>query len=136
VVSREGRAFGRSGNKQALNRACQYLDLVPKGRDERALNSRWSGYAGTSNTEAPRKRSTSAWAGASPGVSSYHNDFNYDFGVSFRPEEVASGRVPYNFQPAHEWVAGVEDPSDHSIFYRDADGRIFHTYSTYGRCPY
>jgi predicted dithiol-disulfide oxidoreductase (DUF899 family) len=57
-------------------------------------------------------------------VSSYHNDFNYGFGVSFRPEEVASGRVLYNFQPAPEWAAGVEDLSGHSIFYRDADGRF------------
>ena len=37
VVSPEGRAFRRPGNWQALNRAYQYLDLVPKGRDEDAL---------------------------------------------------------------------------------------------------
>jgi predicted dithiol-disulfide oxidoreductase (DUF899 family) len=34
VVSPEGRVFGRPGNGQALNRVYQYLDLVPKGRDE------------------------------------------------------------------------------------------------------
>src|SRR5258707_15162874 len=34
VVSPEGRVFGRPGNRQALNRAYQYLDLVSKGRHE------------------------------------------------------------------------------------------------------
>ena len=29
-----------------MNRAYQYLDLVPKGRGEEGLNSRWSGYVG------------------------------------------------------------------------------------------
>lgn len=66
-------------------------------------------------------------------VSSYHSDFNYDFHVSFKPEEVRSGRAQYNFHPAPEAVAEMEDLSGDSIFYRDAEGRIFHTYSTYGR---
>jgi hypothetical protein len=39
VVSPEGRVFGRPGKRQALNRACQYLDLVPKGRDEEGFKS-------------------------------------------------------------------------------------------------
>jgi predicted dithiol-disulfide oxidoreductase (DUF899 family) len=66
-------------------------------------------------------------------VSSFNNDFNYDFGVSFRPEEVASGRALYNFQAAPEWAAGIEDLSGDSIFYKDATGQIFHTYSTFAR---
>jgi len=68
-----------------------------------------------------------------PWVSSYHSDFNYDFHVSFRPEEVAAGRALYNFQEAPEWAAGIEDLSGDSVFYTDESGRIFHTYSTYGR---
>jgi predicted dithiol-disulfide oxidoreductase (DUF899 family) len=68
-----------------------------------------------------------------PWVSSYHNDFNYDFHVSFRPEEVAAGRALYNFQEAPEWAAGIEDLSGDSVFYKDESGQIFHTYSTYGR---
>src|SRR4029450_7812217 len=79
--------------------------------------------------EAVRKRM--GWR--FPWVSSYHHYFNYDFGGSFRPEEVPPGRVLHNFQPAPEWAAEVEDLSGRSIFYRDADGRIFHSYSTYGR---
>jgi predicted dithiol-disulfide oxidoreductase (DUF899 family) len=68
-----------------------------------------------------------------PWVSSYRSDFNYDFGVSFRPEEVASGKALYNFAPAPEWAAGIQDLSGDSVFYQDRAGQIFHTYSTYGR---
>src|SRR3569833_2126085 len=35
-----------------------------------------------------------------PWVSSYRSDFNYDFDVSFTPDQVASGRAIYNFDPA------------------------------------
>jgi predicted dithiol-disulfide oxidoreductase (DUF899 family) len=66
-------------------------------------------------------------------VSSHHNDFNYDFNVSFKPEAVAAGHALYNFQEAPEWAAGIEDLSGDSVFYRDESGQIFHTYSTYGR---
>jgi predicted dithiol-disulfide oxidoreductase (DUF899 family) len=68
-----------------------------------------------------------------PWVSSCRSDFNYDFQVSFRPEEVAAGRALYNFQEAPEWAAGIEDLSGDSVFYKDESGQIFHTYSTYGR---
>jgi predicted dithiol-disulfide oxidoreductase (DUF899 family) len=68
-----------------------------------------------------------------PWVSSCHSDFNYDFHVSFRPEDVAAGRTLYNFQEAPEWAVGIEDLSGDSVFYKDESGQIFHTYSTYGR---
>jgi predicted dithiol-disulfide oxidoreductase (DUF899 family) len=68
-----------------------------------------------------------------PWVSSYHNDFNYDFDVSFTPEAVAEGRAVYNFQPAADWAAGMQDLSGDSVFYKDELGRIFHTYSAYAR---
>ncbi|AMP02413.1 DUF899 domain-containing protein [Collimonas pratensis] len=63
-------------------------------------------------------------------VSSRGSDFNYDFNVSFTPEERAKGEVSYNYvmQPfPHEEAPGV------SVFYKDDAGDIFHTYSTYGR---
>lgn len=68
-----------------------------------------------------------------PWVSSYHSDFNYDFNVSFRPEEIASGRALYNFGKAPEWAADLEDLSGDSVFYKNAEGQIFHTYSAFGR---
>ena len=63
-------------------------------------------------------------------VSSHGTDFNYDFGVSFTPEEKAKGEVYYNYgiRP----FQGEELPGI-SVFYKDDAGDIFHTYSTYGR---
>ncbi len=64
-------------------------------------------------------------------VSSYGSDFNYDFGVSFRPEAIAAGQVRYNYADT-KYVS--EELSGTSVFYRDEDsGDIFHTYSTYAR---
>ena len=63
-------------------------------------------------------------------VSSHGSDFNYDFGVSFPPEEVARGEVDYNYgrwRFAHEELPGI------SVFCRNDAGEVFHTYSTYGR---
>ncbi|MEA2626909.1 MAG: hypothetical protein QOD06_2954 [Candidatus Binatota bacterium] len=63
-------------------------------------------------------------------VSSFGDDFNYDFHVSFRPEEIAEGKVDYNYD-TRDFV--VEELSGDSVFYKDAAGDVFHTYSTYGR---
>jgi predicted dithiol-disulfide oxidoreductase (DUF899 family) len=66
-------------------------------------------------------------------VSSFASDFNYDFDVSFRSEDVAAGRARYNFRPAPEWTASMQDLSGRSIFYKNEMGEIFHTYSSYSR---
>jgi predicted dithiol-disulfide oxidoreductase (DUF899 family) len=64
-------------------------------------------------------------------VSSSKSDFNYDFHVSFRPEERTNHRAIYNFS---EFDPGdTEDLSGNSIFYKDKTGQVFHTYSTFGR---
>jgi predicted dithiol-disulfide oxidoreductase (DUF899 family) len=63
-------------------------------------------------------------------VSSYGSDFNYDFRVSFTPEEVASGKIDYNYG---QWSETGDEWPGISIFYQDDDGQVFHTYSTYGR---
>jgi predicted dithiol-disulfide oxidoreductase (DUF899 family) len=68
-----------------------------------------------------------------PWVSSYHSDFNYDLDVSFTSDQVASGRAIYNFGPAPEWAAGVEDLSGQSVFFKDDDGNIYLTYASFGR---
>ncbi len=63
-------------------------------------------------------------------VSSHGSDFNFDFGVSFTPEEKARGEVDYNFGKRpfmREELPGV------SVFFKDEAGEVFHTYSTYGR---
>ncbi|MGZ4396462.1 MAG: DUF899 domain-containing protein, partial [Gaiellaceae bacterium] len=61
-------------------------------------------------------------------VSSGESDFNYDFGVSFRPEEL--DRPLFNYGTL---VPGLEDREGASVFFKDESGRVFHTYSTYGR---
>jgi predicted dithiol-disulfide oxidoreductase (DUF899 family) len=66
-------------------------------------------------------------------VSSYHSDFNYDLNVSWRREQIDSGRALYNYGTLPEWAAGIEDLSGNSVFYKDESGQIFHTYSTFGR---
>jgi predicted dithiol-disulfide oxidoreductase (DUF899 family) len=65
-------------------------------------------------------------------VSSSGSDFNYDFGVSFTPEQVASGNVVYNYAPAPSEYR-VEEQHGESVFHRNEAGEIFHTYSSYAR---
>ncbi len=63
-------------------------------------------------------------------VSSYGSDFNADFHVSFTKEELAQGKVNYNY--VTQEFPSAEAPGL-SVFYKDAAGGVFHTYSTYGR---
>jgi predicted dithiol-disulfide oxidoreductase (DUF899 family) len=63
-------------------------------------------------------------------VSSGNTDFNFDYHVSFTPEEEAAKRAFFNYK--------IQDPdsSDRegaSVFFKDAKGNVFHTYSTYAR---
>lgn len=62
-------------------------------------------------------------------VSSYNTNFNFDFGVSFTPEELTRKEAFYNFvtqDPHSPEREGV------SVFYKDS-GCIYHTYSSYAR---
>jgi predicted dithiol-disulfide oxidoreductase (DUF899 family) len=63
-------------------------------------------------------------------VSSYGSDFNYDYQASFTPEQIAKGKVEYNFDLVE--FASAEGPGV-SVFYKDREGNIFHTYSAYAR---
>jgi predicted dithiol-disulfide oxidoreductase (DUF899 family) len=63
-------------------------------------------------------------------VSSYGSDFNYDFHVSFTSEEIAKGEAYYNYELRD---VGIDEMSGRSVFYREAAGDIFHTYSSYAR---
>lgn len=63
-------------------------------------------------------------------VSSFGTDFNRDFHVSFTPDEVAAGRMYYNFDVCH--FPRDEGPGL-SVFFRGTSGDVFHTYSTYAR---
>ena len=63
-------------------------------------------------------------------VSAARNDFNYDFHVSFAPEDVRTGNIFYNYAKSDipmDELPGV------SVFYRDRTGAVYHTYSAYSR---
>lgn len=65
-------------------------------------------------------------------VSSQGSDFNYDYHVSFTPEQLAGDSLFYNFEQipreqGHDELPGM------SVFYKNEAGEIFHTYSSYAR---
>lgn len=63
-------------------------------------------------------------------ASSFGSDFNYDYHVSFTPEERAKGKVSYNYT---EMGFPSEEAPGLSVFFKDATGQIYHTYSSYAR---
>jgi len=64
-------------------------------------------------------------------ASSGGTDFNYDFNVSFTKQQLAEGKITYNYSemkpPPFEDFPGI------SCFFKDESGEVFHTYSTYAR---
>jgi len=63
-------------------------------------------------------------------VSSFANDFNRDYHVSFTTEEQEKGEVYYNYKMGRPFSS--EGPGV-SVFFKDESGNIFHTYSCYAR---
>jgi predicted dithiol-disulfide oxidoreductase (DUF899 family) len=65
-----------------------------------------------------------------PWFSSAGSEFNFDYHVSFTPEELKAAKVEYNYrlipQPDSSEAPGI------SVFLNDG-GKIYHTYSTYER---
>ena len=64
-------------------------------------------------------------------VSSFGSDFNYDYQVSISPQEKAGGKVMYNYELIENFPS--EERPGASVFFKNAAGEVFHTYSTYGR---
>src|SRR5215471_12660259 len=63
-------------------------------------------------------------------LSSHGNDFNFDYHVSFTPEDEKKGKVQYNYGT---WEFVSDELPGLSVFYKDENGEVFHTYSTYAR---
>jgi len=63
-------------------------------------------------------------------LSSFDDDFNHDFHVSFSEEEADSGDVYYNYE--RQGFPSTEAPGA-SVFYKNDSGDVFHTYSVYSR---
>ena len=62
--------------------------------------------------------------------SAANNEFNYDYAVSFTPEQLQAGGMIYNFRTSG---FTIEEAPGISVFYRDQAGDIFHTYSCFAR---
>lgn len=63
-------------------------------------------------------------------VSSHGSDFNYDYRVSFTKDAIERGAIDYNYgrsELKHEELPGL------SVFCKDGEGIVFHTYSCYAR---
>ncbi|HKQ38835.1 MAG TPA: thioredoxin family protein [Verrucomicrobiae bacterium] len=63
-------------------------------------------------------------------VSSFGTDFNFDFNVSFTSEQIQRGVLPYNYG---KFKMKIDEMQGVSAFYRDNNGDIYHTYSSYAR---
>ncbi len=63
-------------------------------------------------------------------LSSHGSDFNVDFGVAFSAQQLMEQKAFYNYT----WQdPGVAEREGVSVFFKDEDGRVFHTYSAYAR---
>jgi predicted dithiol-disulfide oxidoreductase (DUF899 family) len=74
--------------------------------------------------EAFRKRLGWAFKWASSGG----DDFNFDYQVSFKPGQ--EGSALYNYEKNG---GSTSDLPGISVFFKDADGSLYHTYSCYSR---
>jgi predicted dithiol-disulfide oxidoreductase (DUF899 family) len=63
-------------------------------------------------------------------LSSHGNDFNFDYHVSAAEDEKTTGKMFYNYEMGE--LMSDEMPGM-SVFYKDKNGGVFHTYSTYAR---
>ena len=66
-------------------------------------------------------------------VSSCGSDFNFDFHVSFTPDALASGKIEYNYATITDPKYHHDELPGHSVFFKDTNGDVFHTYSSYAR---
>jgi predicted dithiol-disulfide oxidoreductase (DUF899 family) len=63
-------------------------------------------------------------------VSSNGSDFNFDFNVSFTEADKKRGKAYYNYE---EIDYAADELPGYSCFYKDEQGQVFHTYSTFSR---
>lgn len=69
-----------------------------------------------------------------PWVSSAGSDFNTDYQVSFSDEQLDSGWVEYNYERSKVGARGDHEESPGlSAFFKNADGTVYHSYSSYAR---
>jgi predicted dithiol-disulfide oxidoreductase (DUF899 family) len=63
-------------------------------------------------------------------LSTAGNDFAFDYHASFKPDPAHPGEIFHNYR----WrKSPMTDLTGISVFFRDTDGAVYHTYSTYAR---
>lgn len=102
----------------------EHYDAIRVHLAQRDVNLAAASRAPVAKIEAVRARM--GWR--FPWASSLGSDFNYDFGVSFRDGDI--GRPVYNFGTQN---AQVGEMPGLSVFAKDAQGQVFHTYSCFSR---
>jgi predicted dithiol-disulfide oxidoreductase (DUF899 family) len=113
--------------------ACPSCSMIADGFDAATVHiaQRDVSFAAISRAPLPKIEAFKKRMGwRFPWVSSYGTDFNYDYHVSFTKDELAAGKVYYNYQ---ETEFPSEEAPGASVFYQDKTGGIFHTYSAYAR---
>jgi predicted dithiol-disulfide oxidoreductase (DUF899 family) len=114
-----------SGCKSCSFWADNFNGIVPH------LNQRDVTFAAISRAPLAKLRAFAACLGWSfRWLSSFDSDFNFDFNVSFTPEAIASGSAIYNYAASK---MNMEELPGISVFFKSADGEVFHTYSCYAR---
>jgi predicted dithiol-disulfide oxidoreductase (DUF899 family) len=105
---------------------CDHVDAARRHCEHADLSFAAISRAPIARIEAVKRRLswTFEW------VSSQGSDCNYDFGVSFTDEQIATGEPLYNFRTSPYLEPDLPGAS---IVARDDAGRIYHTYSTYAR---
>lgn len=105
---------------------CDHVDAARQHFEHNDLSFAAVSRTSVANIEAYRRRMgwSFRW------VSALDSDFNYDFGVSFTPEQLAAGPVEHNFA---RQSLNMQELHGESLFYRDEDGSLYHTYSSYAR---
>jgi predicted dithiol-disulfide oxidoreductase (DUF899 family) len=95
------------------------------------LNQRDVTFVAISRAALPKLRAFAARLGWTfPWYSSGGSDFNFDYDVSFTPEQRASGTLVHNYAKSD---TEMSDLAGISVFSKDPQGAVFHTYSCYAR---
>ena len=102
------------------------FDGIPIHLQHRDVTFKAISQAPLAKIEAYKKRM--GWS--FPWVSSYGSDFNFDYQVSFTPEQMAEGKACYNYEVR---PIDVSEMPGISVFHMNEAGEVFHTYSCYMR---
>ena len=95
------------------------------------LNHRDATFAAVSRAKLPRIEAYKKRMGWSfPWYSSDGSDFNFDYQVSFTPDQLAAGEAQHNYAVRPNKMSELAGTS---VFFRDETGQVFHTYSCYAR---